>query len=164
MTGIKRRNKTAIVGVDPGLRVTGLAALDLSGALVDAYMLRASDLCDMINQVVDVFRTWPPDVLAVVEWPRIYPRTKQNPNDLRALCAVAGAVCTQAKCKLVEPRAWKGTLKKTTHHERLASQLTPDEISKILSSGPRHLHHNVWDAVGLALYGFDRLGVFDVSH
>lgn len=61
--------------------------------------------------------------------------------------------------KLYPPFRWKANTPKTVHHRRLAARiLTPEELHGLVESDWKKAHQDVWDAIGLALFGAGRCG------
>lgn len=100
-----------------------------------------------------------PDVLVLEQ---MAPRDLPNAADLIAV-AHSGAYVAGALRPVVlhYPTAleWKGSVPKRIHHDRLAAKLTPAEravVAEVAVRVPAGLLHNVWDAVGLGLWGLRR--------
>jgi hypothetical protein len=89
------------------------------------------------------------------------PQQKGDQNDLIAVATVVGAVCAGNRwesIRLVEPREWKGTIKKAIFAERIEGRLTTQEKETVLLPGNKKLALDVWDAVGIGLFDLGRLG------
>lgn len=102
---------------------------------------------------------------ALIERPKIYPRGRtKNPNDVLAVAVSAGehggrCKAAGAQVDYVEPRSWKGTIDKATHHARVLERLDARETAIVDRLGlPKSKRHNVLDAVALGLFGVGRLG------
>lgn len=170
-----------ILAVDPGIRGCGCAVFD-GGKLVKAAYVpnlveegnRACEAASMAAGVERWFRglfdpAWfKLDALAL-EWPHIYAKriregkTKEDPNDLLALCGVQASIATlleEAETYSYLPAEWKGQMKKEPCHQRIADRLAvPEQNVLILASDEAgSLSHNIWDAVGIGLF---HLGRFD---
>lgn len=96
----------------------------------------------------------------IVERPTIYPHSRVDPNNLITLAIRAGTAAGWAEsrgCEIfwVEPRTWKGSISKATHHSRVLKDLTAADRSTLrdcLKTVPGGKRHNVVDAVALAFW------------
>lgn len=175
-----------LIAVDPSIRSPGVA-LFRAGVLVaadrvkideDVHELEIGMRCARV--AADIVR-WSMEVRAsprflVVEWPVIYPgrRAKAGrqvkPKDILTLAGVAGAVAGIFGAALAHrgvgllvksptPAEWVGQLPKATDGDPLesprggliASVLSPAELALV----PKK--HDAVDAVGLGLWGLNRL-------
>jgi hypothetical protein len=170
-----------ILAIDPGLVHPG-AAIYVADRLICAQRVRVPgewaklgvlDRCEKVaDQVVAWARFshdfWP--ALLVVEWPQWYRETKsggKDPNDLAALCGIAGAALGRLRAAepgiLVDalspkprevwgnlPKATKGDPWKSPRARRLASRLRPVERAGVQD------YHDALDAAGLALWAAGR--------
>lgn len=100
----------------------------------------------------------------VIEDQVIYPRMKEDPNDIIELAKKAGRVF-QALCRQrytwVEPRKWKGTLAKDTMAVRILEALNVSERRVYFAAAdkvPEGVRHNIIDAIGIGLWKLGRLG------
>jgi hypothetical protein len=102
----------------------------------------------------------------VLEWPQVYRtgRGKGDPNDLLALAGVDSAIAAlllrqlgEVSVDYVLPQAWKGTLDGDVLVRRVQERVTPEERARVWLPSAESLHHNVWDAVGLALWSVGRM-------
>lgn len=103
-----------------------------------------------------------------VEYPRDYPgpQRKVDPNDLIRLGSRAGRVQERLleqgnEVRLVDPKTWKGGMTKQIHHPRIIAALTTAELRIVeayMAPVAEGLRHNVWDAIGLTLWGARRIG------
>jgi hypothetical protein len=108
------------------------------------------------------------------EWPRIYQRgdnrTKGDPNDLRPLWAVGGAIACRLSEFLpytVEPAGWKGQLTHEAVEFRVEGRLDDAEAAvykAALKAAGKTYGHNVTDAVGIGLYFVGRFDKQRVIH
>jgi hypothetical protein len=106
--------------------------------------------------------------LAFVEYPQDYPghQRKVDPNDLIKLGSRAGRVQEHLliqgnEVRLVKPHVWKGGVPKNIHHERIRASLTAKELAVVHAyTAPvaEGLKHNIWDAIGLTLWGARQIG------
>lgn len=170
-----------LLSVDPGIRGVG-AAIFRDGHLYRCDYVRSPARagagpreCALVAWEV---RTWVGTGTEIVteivfEWPRIYARgggrSKGDPNDLRALCGVDGAVAAifdRAESKFVEPAEWKGQKSHEAVETKVETALDAVEVAIWQAARDRAgktLEHNVTDAVGIglkALGRFERKRVF----
>jgi hypothetical protein len=136
-----------ILGIDPGLN-TGWAFL----AVGELYVCSAG-LGDPRNlrHVADH---------VVIEKPVIYPHAKENPNSLLTLAIQVGRYQEHFATRgipvtLVEARTWKGQVPKSVTEKRVRAKFP--NAGTFLDKYPKSLLHNVSDAIGLALWGAERL-------
>jgi hypothetical protein len=148
-----------IMACDPGLRFTGVAAFQ-DGELVWAGGVKNPVLTErgpgawraMARKVRESYPL-APDIL-VLEGQYVSPRA--NPADILELCGVIGALTgmyDEHAADIIRylPNQWTGGIKKENRHVVLQSELSPEELALIDMPAPS-LRHNVWDAVGLALF------------
>ncbi len=104
-----------------------------------------------------------------VEYPRDYPgeKRKVDPNDLIKLALRAGRayealISWGNTVHLVYPRDWKGgAIPKDISHQRIKADLTREEhrvLQAYMAPVSPGLRHNVWDAIGITLYGAIKVG------
>jgi hypothetical protein len=115
-----------------------------------------------------------PAGLLCMEWPRIYQRgdnrTKGDPNDLRCLWSVGGAIAALSpnyEFKTVEPAGWKGQTTHAAIEVRVASRLdvVESQVYELgLRSGGKTFGHNVTDAVGIGLHLVGRFDKVRIIH
>jgi hypothetical protein len=164
---------SALVAVDPSLAATGVA---LMTNFVDLLLVRArlvqgpksgtmAQRCDAVCDAVLAACPPPIDGAAVIiERPRINVVTrggKADPDDLIKLAILVGALArtfTRAGCTVVmiEPHTWKGQVPKDITKERVDWALCPEEKQRIELPSAAGLAHNVYDAIGIALWGAGR--------
>ena len=140
-----------ILGLDPGLW-SGFAVLDArlhSIALIGAgQYVDATALPRLLDSVI-------------IEKPVAYPHSTTPPNDLITLAIQAGRYAERFKdCKLVSlvaARTWKGQVPKLVTMARVLKALP--EAQEFLDPYPMSLRHNVSDAIGLALWEAQRMGL-----
>lgn len=163
-----------IIAIDPGSKGCGVAVL-VNGELQKAYYYKARE--DFIwvegtDQLGDLS-----SVVVFLEKPQVYKKRgigssalKGDPNDLVTISVegglLAGRFLEQARtsnfgapprCSLETfvPATWKKQLPKEVMQERLKKILTETELKRIeKTTAP--LMHNVWDAVGIGLWGAKR--------
>lgn len=159
---------STLIAVDPGTRFTSVAVFeDRRLARVNAFKSELPSLPDRINNMVtscaDWLDRWPDTVL--VEVPRVYPdqHKKVDPEDLISLSLVAGAFLVLGdKSKMVRPSEWKGQMPKEVCQRRIEKILTLEELrisQWVVGQFPPDLQHNLWDAIGIGLYGVGRFKV-----
>lgn len=152
------------LGVDASMRCTGLA-LFRDDTLIDARLARATTI---VGQVDAIHRDAPwlfsGVTAAYIEMPQIYPRAKEDANDLITIAVCAGAIagilrCVSPSCaiRFVRPREWKGNVEADIMCGRIEAALSPDERRFIDAIRPEHLAHNALDAAGLVLHAIGRL-------
>lgn len=156
-----------LLAFDPGLHHVGWSLLD--PALKAAGLLTLGDLFTAAHAML-CSTSWPDADEAVVELPRVYRRSKADPDDLIRLAFFAGALsCGPWPCRVARPHDWKGNVPKVATgswdryviHRRIWKLLDPHECAiyqAALDRIPARLRHNVIDAVGLGLWGVGRLG------
>lgn len=143
-----------LLSADPSMTATGLA-LYKEGTLTQVALVRAKTLTEQIHKI-HAFRGWVPDEVAL-EFPVIYPRGKEDPNDLLKVAAAAGACVNLAKtpqAAYYEPRQWKGQMPKSVCGRRIRASLSDFEnkvLDRYFATVPKGLQHNVLDAVGVGL-------------
>lgn len=107
-------------------------------------------------------------VSLVLEWPQVRTAGKGrgDPNDLLLLAGVDAAITTDlwdgmdfVRC--VAPREWKGTIPADVLITRVQDRLSEKERSRVTLPA-KSLRHNVWDAVGIALWAVGRLDALRV--
>ncbi|MEI6806160.1 MAG: hypothetical protein WCK49_06595 [Myxococcaceae bacterium] len=166
-----------ILAIDPGLQATGWAVLsDATGYLLACGIAQPFAQVDRTQTIAEIrlkiLKIWEervgfsrnPAVLAV-ELPQIYQQKflKGDPNDLIPLSVMSGllwASFNPAKCFLPRPATWKGQVPKEVMQERIVAGLTPKQKSVLaenLHVVPKHLRHNVYDAVGIGQWAFNQL-------
>jgi hypothetical protein len=156
---------SVVVGIDPGARHCGWCILfpgSLEWTLSCGLSADRPRAASHAEEVVQELRGR--DVAAlVVERPQVYVGRKQvgDPNDLIQLAFVGGtfaALVPHRHLFTPRPAQWKGQVPKDIHHARLAKRMG-STWPAIEASARRwgKLAHNVYDAVGLALYGLDQI-------
>jgi hypothetical protein len=150
------------VGIDPGMRSTGLCLYDNGVFRAVTIRPKADVLADKIWEITNAvteyvrFQAWTEcrvDLL-VIERMQIYTtdKSKGDPNDLIPLAMLGGAILARVyamEILLPTPAAWKGQVPKTIHHQRIRAKApTLGRCSK-----------DALDAVGLVLWGLERHGL-----
>ena len=150
-------NPRVLVAIDPGVK--NLAWAQFEGGALSLCGLSQKDHPTAHARAVKRLCGLCPDVLVLEQ---MTPRDIPNAADLIAVshtgAYVAGAL---RPVVLLYPTAqeWKGSVPKRIHHPRLAAKLTPAERAVVAEAAvrvPASLLHNVWDAVGLGLWGLGR--------
>lgn len=175
-----------LLAIDPayGIGKRPGAAIFRDGILVAATAIRAPrgvsdlDILTRCARVADDIVAWARPILPygpyymIAEWPQVYPsggaRTNEvDPNDLLPLagvvCVVLGRFSGELMpivCQSPRPREWIGNVPKSTAAGEaltcargllITSCLSPAELKLVPNQ------HDVVDAVGLGLFGLDRL-------
>jgi hypothetical protein len=140
-----------LLAIDPG-EDTGLAFFR-DTVLIKAWGLHVpADTCLSDLRLRGMVET------CIVERPRFYPgKSKVDANDLIVLALRAGMLAQAVQApttRFVEPSVWKGQLPKNVCHNRIRAILTPVELAVLAPVKD----HNVWDAVGIGLFGVGRFG------
>lgn len=159
-----------LVAIDPGVRNTGLAFFE-NLQLVKTMLLQASTFHEAANVATSLLIKGSDDV--AVEIPRVYPKARNDPNDLINVAFLAGMYAAPGKTlKTYYPSEWKGNVPAEVCLKRVISRLSPDERlaieglddfekkldSKLESRKPIYAKlHNVLDAVGIGLKTLGRL-------
>ena len=144
-----------LVAIDPGVK--NLAWAEYHGReLARCGLSRAGSAAEhaaALGTLAD------PDVLVLEQ---MVPRDLPNAADLIAVshtgAYVAGAL-RPLELRYHTAQQWKGSVPKRVHHPRIAQKLTPEERAVVAECAvrvPASLLHNVWDAVGLGLWGLGR--------
>lgn len=146
---------TTLVAIDPGVKNLAWAQFE-DGALARCGLSRTDHATNHARALIGLSQ---PDILVLEQ---MVPRDLPNAADLIAVshtgAFVAGAL---RPVVLLYPTAaeWKGSVPKRIHHPRIAAKLTDAERAVVASVAvrvPASLLHNVWDAVGLGLWGLRR--------
>jgi len=167
-----------LAAFDPGL-TTGFALFNESdgGRLVDCGTCKPD--CMTLYGFFETFEI----NYVVAEKPQHYRShlSKGDPNQLTPLAIQCGIITGIAYCAggatrpdgsggidqdrvhLVLPRDWKGQVPKSVTLRDCRRILTPDELvvggGYCTKSNCKCKHHDKWDAIGLGLYGLNRLGI-----
>jgi hypothetical protein len=160
-------SRSLVLALDPGLQCTG-AAIFRYGLLSQVHACRAYEQADLALSAkkiaAEVNALFAPNERIsglVIELPKIYiGKVCADPRDIRDLAVLVGTMLghiganSSPETFLVEPRTWKGTIKKAIHHARIKAQLKENERAIALAAEDRFgaRAHNVLDAVGLGLY------------
>ncbi len=165
-----------VIAIDPGTRMSGWAiftdtkfeshamglrvvSVGLAKSNADSIAVRAAEMAHRIPYTIAVEGP----ILIVVERPVIYPDSKERDADQVDLAVSAGvlggALRAYIKCGsrllMPTPRQWKGTVPKPIHNERTAKRC-PAAV-ELVNKLPKGQRNHVWDAVGLALWGMERI-------
>ena len=156
-----------IFAVDPGTRLSAWAVFEEDGkgqiglvrSVAETLPERVAEMAGALY--IEAVKYKATEI--VVEMPRVYRtgRQKGDPNDIVDLAFAAGGVSVilSAIENLTHsvtptPREWKGTIPKKIHHARLRAQVP--EVIQAIDQIPKSLQHNVWDAIGLALWALGK--------
>lgn len=146
---------TTLVAIDPGKVNMGWAQYQ-DGQLVGCGLTHAHSPVAHARGLAHLAE---PDVLVLEQ---MVPRDLPNAADLIAVAHSGAYVAgTLRPAAFLWPTAleWKGSVPKRIHHDRIAKILSPAERAVVAEAAVRHaasLLHNVWDAVGLGLWGLRR--------
>jgi hypothetical protein len=130
----------------------------------DSRLITKEELC---NKVVEIWQhhagfTNEPFVL-VIEKPVLYPGTQVRSSDITSLSEFVGMLgrSFRPKWKFTPlPREWKGNKPKNETKEYILSILdfrSKQALERDLSCVPNGKRHNVFDALGLGVYGSEVL-------
>ena len=165
-----------LLAIDPGIKACGWAIFKENRYMASglARPFSTHDLLEALKETTNIiFNKWEdfmsgtkmPDIL-VIEKPQIYQQKhlKGDPNDLMPLGILAGAVWIRMvpnRCVMPLPKEWKGQTPKDVMSRRTISQLDrqerdllKDDVERI----PSYLRHNVYDAIGIALWEITKRG------
>ncbi len=101
----------------------------------------------------------------IIEYPKSYPRSQINQNPLIRIAYLIGMVRADFKTpieKIQQPYAneWKGNAAKIKTEEFVNESLdgwSARALKRGLLGIPPHLHHNIYDAVGLGLWAIKNI-------
>lgn len=163
-----------ILAIDPGLEATGWAVLsDKTGTLLDCGIAQPFARVNQTQSLAEIrlklMKIWEervglsknPKILAI-EMPQIYQQKflKGDPNDLIPLAIMNGllwATLSPSQALFPRPAVWKGQVPKVVMEQRIVSNLSL-RSKKAFAEGlhvvPKHLRHNVYDAVGIGQWAF----------
>jgi len=152
-------------GVDPGCKKSAVAIGNPAGQLCGISWIPAWSKGQLIGEILHTL---------TIEKPRIYPGMPNvDANDLLDLAEVVGWLryaLPAVKQTAVYPQDWKGQISKPIHHDRIWTNMLPEEralfpvgtyekIQQGLDGKPYKSEvHNLLDAVGLLFFGVGRLG------
>lgn len=100
----------------------------------------------------------------VIEWQRLRPHGEKNPNSIVDLNGIAGMAAGVWSCNSGAPLftpipvQWKGTVPKPIHQKRIMSKVEISPASGFASLNKTARGHII-DAIGLALWGYERIKV-----
>lgn len=161
--------KGSVVALDPGIEGCGVAVFSEGVLFAAAYVRNdtaksAPLVLRQVNMAAAAMR-WlfslqgPHTNYVVVEMPRVYPRSKGDPNDLIAIAGVAAAFARSfvggAGPHMYYPAEWKGQVPKDIMGRRIKAKLSAEELGRIESIGAKD--HNTIDAIGIGLKFLGRL-------
>jgi len=165
-----------LLAIDPGVKTVGWCVFN-EGRYIGSGLARPynnlTTLSAMEESIKIIHEKWEeflsgtirPEVL-VIERPQVYQQQflKGDPNDLIPLAIIGGAIWNNMKPKEVvfpQPKQWKGQVPKDVMTERTIKQLTKQEqelLKDDVTRIPSSLRHNVYDAIGIALWQVNRKG------
>lgn len=151
-----------LLAIDPGLARTGWC-IYLDGELVNCGFTKSgkgSSYWDKTNHILDQLPLSTYDVF-VAEVPSFNDKRARrgDPDKLVPMVMIsvgARARCAATKTYFPRPSEWKGQTPKDVHQRRLVAQLDEYGVGLVREKG--HDHHDVWDAVGLALWALEKEG------
>lgn len=156
-----------LIAIDPG-RNAGWAAINRDLVLVGCGLVRDDSRSDTDRGVAIargirealVARSLPVDGLAIVV-ERMASYGSADANDLIGVSLSSGIAAGRLsdRVEAVPARVWKGNAPKGITQRRTAALLTESELDLVgreLAGEPKGLHHNVWDAIGIALHATRR--------
>jgi hypothetical protein len=143
------------IAIDPGAKM-GWALLQ-QGLVRDCGLINVSDTVPCLGSLHLISRG-----IVLIEKPVYHHggRNKVDPNDLITLGIKVGRVmeiylAMDNVIRLVTPVTWKGSVPNEIQEARTIQALSADELAAVrasLENVPRSYQHNVWDAVGLAIW------------
>lgn len=174
-----------MMAIDPGINGCG-AAFYVDGALASAQYVknsldRRSDSSRRVLYMameVCARTVGTPDRL-VVERPRVYLKSRTNPDNIMVLAEVGACVSgiLGVPAETVRPSDWKGNISPEECTRRVRSRLTDEEfkaielpknscaVCRMKDPGLKDclkphscLAHNVYDAIGIGLFSLGRFG------
>lgn len=137
---------------------------------ISALSARVWETLDFENRMDNRFKSLlDKGTVLVLEWPQVYVPRRSNPYQvvgeaasLLWLAAVNGAIAANwaGNVYMVHPHDWK----KNVPTEKVLPKRIMQELSEtekeVLIEGlqlcPKNLQHNIWDAVGIDLFGAGR--------
>ena len=148
-----------IVGIDPGKRHFGWALIEIaSKSRVRKPLVWSAGVCAIDEESLnDLAYDLDADLLVVEHpWYRANDKRRVSPNTSVELAFSAGRIAGVMGGLLLAPKphAWKGSVPKEIHHERLLARYPPirGAVSHIKSKKRRL---DALDACGLAAYGLE---------
>lgn len=144
-----------LVAIDPGVK--NLAWAEYHGGRLSECGLSRAESAEL--HAAALVNMAGPDVLVLEQ---MVPRDIPNAADLIAVShtgAYVAGVLRPRELRYPTAQQWKGSVPKRIHHARIAQILSPAEravVAWVAVRVPSSLLHNVWDAVGLGLWGLDR--------
>lgn len=141
------------VAIDPGVHMTAVAYFE-NGKLSDAVYLPTTAMSAVI--VTQIY----------AERPRMRERSPVRKQTIADLSLALGLVVSrfagpQTAIRYIEPTTWKGTVDKAITGKRITAALSSAErcvLANALEGIEGKLQHNVYDAVGIGLFGLGRVG------
>jgi Holliday junction resolvasome RuvABC endonuclease subunit len=168
-----------IVGIDPGLRQCGVAAVFPSGELRFAFLVKNPERDDdgaqavrsMARAVLSSIEERLPDfrgvdVLAVERQQIRMARGKlltKNPSQIITLAQVAGAIIALVPAEeahAVWPSSWNKSQKKSVVEEEILTSLSDDELLRFEPCADS-ARNNVADGIGLARWAAKKITGLD---
>lgn len=142
-----------LISIDPGKKSSGIAVFE-NDILIDCCLQQSPSLFNILLPSISN---------VVIEKPQIYKQQlwKGDPNDLVEVAIVVGKyIQLFEECDIVEtvyPRLWKGQRPKAVDNNYTLSILSDGERDIFNNVDiPRHLQHNIIDAIGIGLWKLGR--------
>ncbi len=160
---------TAHLGLDLGKWKMGLALTDSTRTVAVAVRVAGKPWTPIaaVNAIFKALLELPhaPDRTHIhIEKPQHYGGSKAAlQRDANLLSDLADRVKRELvplgyTVTLLRPHEWKGNVKKPVHHRRVRRVLSKPEIAVLEAEDYGDAQADVWDAVGLALFGAGRTG------
>lgn len=144
--------KDYLYAVDPGKKQSAVAVF-YDGEFVGVWFASSATVNAQAEQLGTV----------VMERPRSYPGSPVRQNDLLDLTAAGMAVAARLArpreaVGMVDPQSWKGQVPKAITKPRIEAKLTQAERMRlaVCLKESRGEKHNLYDAIGLALFALKR--------
>lgn len=155
------------LSIDPGRHAVGWAwwvdgVLLICGLATSPKTLGLGSAALHLADAIPAPTAPPASPVVYVERMQFSMSRKGRVKDLLDLAFIGGVVAASVGPSAVHPVTalqWKGAVPKDIQRKRDSARLTPDEMRVLqwgLESMPKGLQHNVWDAVGIGLYGLGR--------
>jgi len=159
-----------VIAIDPGVHGCGVAFL-INGKLKAAYYVPTNTESLIRDDMIDLHEVKATEACFILEKPQIYKTRllKGDPNDLIDVAVAGGEMLgrlydivvwhvsrERITVEKIVPAVWKKQLPKEVVQERVKPKLTPQELACVVKPKPASLMHNVWDAVGIGLWGVKR--------
>lgn len=150
-----------IIGVDPGVHRHAWAVGEVDGDDITVVSVGYEPKQRFVEALSEMLE-YDTDIHLVVEKPTIYSRSGVRASDIVDLAIGAGEVSGvsmvyEGQVTLVEPRTWKGSVPKAVTQARVTERIGECKALVEAKKTYKSKVHNVFDAIGLMYYGFDKL-------